>query len=68
MNDEDLSEYAPMWTTERDQWELHRFDDVYLPLTKDDPPMAQLICDEELAEEVVARMLAAEVTVVDNRE
>ncbi|MEU9703546.1 hypothetical protein [Streptomyces sp. NPDC047981] len=65
MSEQDLSAYASMWTTERDRWELHRFDDTYLPIAKGDPPMASLICDDELADLVIARMLAAGVTVVD---
>ncbi|MFF0766959.1 hypothetical protein ACFYWH_44390 [Streptomyces sp. NPDC003737] len=66
MSEQDLSAYAAMWTTERDQWELHRFDDGYLPIMKSDPPMAEVICDDELADLVITRMLAAGVAVVDN--
>ena len=68
MSEQDLSAYASMWTTERDQWELHRFDDTYLPISKGDPPMASLICDDELADLVITRMLAAGVAVVDASE
>ncbi|GAA3855089.1 hypothetical protein [Streptomyces lannensis] len=66
MSEQDLSAYASMRTTERDQWELHRFDDGYLPIMKGDPPMAEVICDDELAELVITRMLAAGVAVVDD--
>ncbi|MFI1704430.1 hypothetical protein [Streptomyces griseoruber] len=64
MNDRDLLEYERMWTTERDQWELHETGVGYLPIRKGDPPMAELICDDDLADQVIARMLAAGVTVV----
>ncbi|MCX4693539.1 hypothetical protein [Streptomyces sp. NBC_01408] len=65
MSEPDLSEYAAMWTTERDQWELRRVGGVYLPITKGDQPRVQLICDDTLADEVTTRMLQAGVTVVD---
>ncbi|MGW5850402.1 hypothetical protein ACWFQ8_21050 [Streptomyces sp. NPDC055254] len=65
MSDSDLSEFEAMWTTERDQWELRRVGDVYLPITKGDPPMVQAICDDALATEVTRRMIQAGVTVVD---
>ncbi|GGT53876.1 hypothetical protein [Streptomyces purpureus] len=65
MSEWDLSAYEGMWTTERDDWELHRAGDSYLPVSKGDRPMAHLMCDDDLAELVVARMLAAGVTVVD---
>uniref|UniRef100_UPI003F493E77 hypothetical protein n=1 Tax=Streptomyces chartreusis TaxID=1969 RepID=UPI003F493E77 len=69
MSDRDLSEYERMWTTERDQWALFRSGAGYLPILKGNPPMAEVICDEELADLVVARMLAAGVAVVaDPRE
>ncbi|MEU4037914.1 hypothetical protein [Streptomyces collinus] len=69
MSDRDLSEYERMWTTERDQWALFRSYGGYLPILKSNPPMAEVICDEELADLVVARMLAAGVAVVaDPRE
>ncbi|WP_310727437.1 hypothetical protein [Streptomyces sp. N2A] len=53
-----------MWTSERGQWALFRSSAGYLPVLKGDPPMAEVICDEELEELVVLRMLAAGVTVV----
>jgi hypothetical protein len=65
MSEQDLSAYASMWTTERDQWELHRIGDTYLPIMKGDPPMAEVICDDEVADLVIAQMLAAGVAVVD---
>lgn len=69
MTDRDLSEYERMRTTERDRWALLRGEAGYLPLLKGNPPMAEVICDEELGELVVARMLAAGVAVVaDPRE
>ncbi|MFH0175123.1 hypothetical protein [Streptomyces cacaoi] len=64
MSDRELLEYEPMWTTERDQWELHETSMGYQPILKGDPPMAELICDDDLAEQVIARMLAAGVAVV----
>ncbi|MGW5428579.1 hypothetical protein ACWET9_15385 [Streptomyces sp. NPDC004059] len=67
MSEQDLSAYASMWTTERAQWELHRIGDGYLSIMKGDPPMAQVICDgDELADLVIAQMLAAGVAVVDH--
>ncbi|MYW48636.1 hypothetical protein [Streptomyces sp. SID161] len=69
MSDRDLTEYERMWTTERDQWALFRSDAGYLPILRGDPPMAEVICDEELADLVATRMLAAGVAVVtDPRE
>jgi hypothetical protein len=52
MNDHDLLAYEPMWTTERDQWMLFESSSgSYLPIQKGDPPMAQIICeDDDLAE------------------
>ncbi|MER5823313.1 hypothetical protein ABT086_13860 [Streptomyces mirabilis] len=64
MSERDLSEYEQMWTTERDQWVLFQGAIGYLPMHKGDPPMAEVICDEELSDLVVARMLAAGVAVV----
>ncbi|MEU4087048.1 hypothetical protein [Streptomyces aureus] len=64
MNDRDLLEFEPMWTTERDRWELWRTSVGYLPILAGDPPMAEVICDDDLADQVIARMLAAGVTVV----
>ncbi|MET8807405.1 hypothetical protein [Streptomyces sp. NPDC004546] len=66
MSEQDLSAYASMWTTERAQWELHRIGDGYLPIMKGDSPMAQMIRDDELADLVIAQMLAAGVAVVDH--
>lgn len=68
MNDRDLLEYAQMWTTERDQWELHQTSTGYLPIQKGDPPMAALICNDGLANQVIARMLAAGVAVIAQRD
>ncbi|MFI6089174.1 hypothetical protein [Streptomyces sp. NPDC051218] len=64
MNDQALIEFEPMWTTERDRWELWPTGKGYLPILKGDPPMAEVICDDDLADRVIARMLAAGVTVV----
>ncbi|MFE7790530.1 hypothetical protein [Streptomyces sp. NPDC057460] len=64
MSEQELSAYASMWTTERDQWELHRIGDTYLPIMNGDPPMAGMICDDDLADQVIAKMLAAGVAVV----
>jgi hypothetical protein len=63
MSERNLSEYERMWTSERDRWALFRTGAGYLPVLKGDPPMAEVICDEELEELVVARMLAAGVRV-----
>ena len=51
-------------TTERDRWELWHTSSGCLPILKGDPPMAEVICDDDLADQVIARMLAAGVTVV----
>ncbi|MGC5001288.1 hypothetical protein [Streptomyces sp. DT203] len=64
MSDRDLLAHEPMWTTERDRWELHQTSLGYLPILKGDPPMAELICDDGLADQVIAKMLAAGVAVV----
>lgn len=64
MSKRDLSEYEEMWTTERERWALFRSDMGYLPIRRGDPPMAEVICDEELSDLVVAKMLAAGVAVV----
>ncbi|MEV6009888.1 hypothetical protein AB0M29_24125 [Streptomyces sp. NPDC051976] len=64
MSDRDLSEYERMWTRERDLWVLFRSDTGYLPILKGSPPMAKVICDQELEELVVSRMIAAGVAVV----
>ncbi|GAB7109055.1 hypothetical protein JCM4814A_73690 [Streptomyces phaeofaciens JCM 4814] len=64
LSERDLSEYEEMWTTERERWVLFRSDMGYLPMRRGDPPMAEVICDEELSDLVVARMLAAGVPVV----
>lgn len=64
MTGRDLSKYERMWTTERDQWALFRSGAGYLPILKGDPPLAEVICDGELEELVVARMPPAGVTVV----
>ncbi|MFF1845991.1 hypothetical protein ACFVW9_30460 [Streptomyces sp. NPDC058217] len=64
MSDRDLLAYERMWTTERDQWELHRTSAGDLPILKGDPPMAEVICDDDLADLVTARMLAAGVAVI----
>ncbi|MFI5527632.1 hypothetical protein ACIA8O_03645 [Kitasatospora sp. NPDC051853] len=61
----DLADYADLWTTDRDHWQLERTATGYLPLNKGPNPYYLLTCHEELAEQIVARMLAAGVEVVD---
>ncbi|MBT2449806.1 hypothetical protein J7F03_22570 [Streptomyces sp. ISL-43] len=60
----DLASYADMWTTGRDDWQLEDTGSGYLITTKGDPPMHLPICHDELAEQIIARMLAAGVEVV----
>ncbi|GAA3058161.1 hypothetical protein GCM10020229_82280 [Kitasatospora albolonga] len=61
----DLDDYAALWTTDRDHWQLERAGSGYLPLSKGANPYYLVTCHEELAERIVARMLAAGVEVVD---
>lgn len=65
MPEPDLSEYVAMWTTQTDRWELRGRPDRLLPVAKGDPPMAQIIEDDEVAKIVIGKMLAAGVEVVD---
>ncbi|MGW5342307.1 hypothetical protein [Streptomyces sp. HUAS TT3] len=60
----DLAAYADMWTTGRDSWQLEVAGSGYTIVTKGERPMELLICHEELAEQVIARMLAAGVEIV----
>ncbi|WP_457032914.1 hypothetical protein [Kitasatospora sp. P5_F3] len=60
----DLAAYRDMWTTGRDRWQLESTGAGYLVVMKGDPPMDLLICDETLAEQIIANMLAAGVEVV----
>ncbi|MFI9269776.1 hypothetical protein ACIGXM_03505 [Kitasatospora sp. NPDC052896] len=63
----DLSGHEAMWTTERDKFVLWKLSSgAYMPMQKGDPPMAQLICDEELSHLVITKMLEAGVPVVDS--
>ncbi|MGW4553054.1 hypothetical protein ACWEP2_13740 [Streptomyces sp. NPDC004279] len=66
MSEQDLSEFEAMWTTERERWALFQSDMGYLPILRGNPPMAEVICDEELSDLVVAKMLAAGVAVVED--
>ncbi|MFD9301591.1 hypothetical protein ACFWCB_02645 [Streptomyces sp. NPDC060048] len=60
----DLASYADMWTTGRDAWQLEDTGSGHLITTKGDTPMHLPICHEELAQQIIARMLAAGVEVV----
>jgi len=59
-----LVEYEPLWTTERDQWQLLEAGGGHLPLHRGDPATALLICNDALARRVIAAMLAAGVEVI----
>ncbi|MFD7630008.1 hypothetical protein ACFV7Q_28980 [Streptomyces sp. NPDC059851] len=61
----DLAAYADMWTTRRHEWQLEDTGSGYTIVTKGERPMELLICHDELAEQVVARMIAAGVDIVD---
>ncbi|MDH6136331.1 hypothetical protein P3T37_005756 [Kitasatospora sp. MAA4] len=66
MPEPDLGTFEAMWTTERDQYVLWRLSSGgFMPMQKGDPPMAVLICDDELSSLVRAKMLEAGVEVVD---
>ncbi|MEW2413296.1 hypothetical protein AB0953_06185 [Streptomyces sp. NPDC046866] len=60
----DVEAYAALWTTERDAWRLEDTGSGYLIVRKGDPEMDLVVCHPGLAEELVARMLAAGVEVV----
>lgn len=61
-----LASYEEMWTTGRDHWQLERTGSGgHLIVTKGDDPMYLLVCHDRLADEIIARMLAAGVEVVD---
>ncbi|MCF2525796.1 hypothetical protein [Yinghuangia soli] len=64
-SDVDVSGHEEMWTTERDDWYLAATyaGGVLLPVNRVDG-MACLICDEEVADRVIAHMLRAGVEVV----
>ncbi|KDN88197.1 hypothetical protein [Kitasatospora cheerisanensis] len=59
-----LAGHEPLWTTERDQWQLLEAGGGHLPCRRDDPQSILLICNEAVARRVVAAMLAAGVEVV----
>ncbi|MFJ8624945.1 hypothetical protein ACIRD3_19160 [Kitasatospora sp. NPDC093550] len=58
-----LVELEPLWTTERDQWQLLEAGGGHLPRHRGDQTVL-LICDEAVARRVTAAMLAAGVEVV----
>ncbi|MEU3775861.1 hypothetical protein AB0F11_22115 [Streptomyces sp. NPDC032472] len=60
----DIEAYAALWTTERDAWRLEDTGSGYVIVLKGDPGMELAVCHPGLAEELVARMLAAGVEVV----
>ncbi|MCU7825128.1 hypothetical protein [Kitasatospora sp. DSM 101779] len=65
MSEFDLSSYEPMWTTQRDSYALWEVGEgCYLPVRTGDRPMLWPICNEELADLVVARMLEAGLPVI----
>jgi hypothetical protein len=59
-----LAGLEPLWTTERDQWQLLEAGGGHLPCRRGDPQTVLLICDEAAARQAVAAMLAAGVEVV----
>ncbi|MFJ1706895.1 hypothetical protein [Kitasatospora sp. NPDC088346] len=59
-----LAELEPLWTTERDRWQLLEAGGGYLPCRRDDPRTVLMICHEAVARRVTAAMLAAGVEVV----
>ncbi|MEU1783834.1 hypothetical protein ABZ545_30780 [Streptomyces abikoensis] len=60
-----LAELEPLWTTERDQWQLLEAGGGHLPCHRGgDPQTMLMICDEAVARRVTAAMLAAGVEVV----
>ncbi|MFF0561365.1 hypothetical protein [Streptomyces sp. NPDC004266] len=59
-----LVELEPLWTTERDQWQLLETGGGHLPCRRGDPQTTLLICDEAVARRVTAAMLAAGVEVL----
>lgn len=60
-----LDRYEAMWTTEKADWQVWRGRRGLIPVRLGDPPMALAIDDDDLAQEVVARMMAAGVEVVE---
>ncbi|MEV8100139.1 hypothetical protein [Kitasatospora sp. NPDC085879] len=59
-----LVELEPLWTTERDRWQLLEAGGGHLPCHRGDPQTVLLICNEAVARRVTAAMLAAGVEVV----
>ncbi|MFI9329465.1 hypothetical protein ACIGZJ_18195 [Kitasatospora sp. NPDC052868] len=59
-----LAGYAPLWTTERDRWQLQEAGGGHLPRLRDEPGTTLLVCDDALARRIAAAMLAAGVEVV----
>ncbi|MEX2981253.1 hypothetical protein [Streptomyces sp. C36] len=59
-----LADYEHMWTTERNSWQLERTGTGYLVVLKGDPPMDVLMCHDTLADQIIARMIAAGVEIV----
>lgn len=59
-----LADYEHMWTTGRNAWQLERTSSGYLIVLKGDQPMDVLICHDTLADQIIARMIAAGVEIV----
>ncbi|GHG62769.1 hypothetical protein [Streptomyces griseocarneus] len=59
-----LADYEHMWTTGRNAWQLERTGTGYLIVLKGDQPMDMLICHDTLADQIIARMIAAGVEIV----
>ncbi|MFJ1707523.1 hypothetical protein [Kitasatospora sp. NPDC088346] len=62
-----LAGYEPLWTTERDRWQLQATGDGHLPVRRGDPGTTLLICHDDLARRVAEAMLAAGVEVLPER-
>ncbi|WP_190108485.1 hypothetical protein [Streptomyces cinnamoneus] len=60
-----LADYEHMWTTGRNAWQLERTGTGYLIVLKGDQPMDVLICHDTLADQIIVRMIAAGVEIVD---
>ncbi|MFI9237165.1 hypothetical protein [Streptomyces sp. NPDC053079] len=59
-----LADYEHMWTTGRNAWQLERTSSGYLIVLKGEQPMDVLICHDTLADQIIARMIAAGVEIV----
>ncbi|MFG2819800.1 hypothetical protein ACGFX4_10275 [Kitasatospora sp. NPDC048365] len=59
-----LAELEPLWTTERDHWQLLEAGSGHLPRRREEPQTVLMVCHEEVARRLTAAMLAAGVEVV----